>query len=164
MKKIFKSLSLIVLILPVLLLSGCNDSTYINYNDAINILETASYTVEATTNEQIIYDEVGAIATAYNSYVYQQNISEAENGSEYRLTSIYSNDISVNSMISANKDNLYCYIFYCEDEASAILLSNCFTATSSSYFSIEGASYAVQDGNFAFIYSEAVNEVLNLAS
>ena len=92
------------------------------------------------------------MAGDYNEYVVYEN-------SEYdrNLTKMDANTTNVESMIYAYKGELKVFIFYCEDEDSAVMVSR---AIDSLFSSEMGEIMGSQDKNFAYLYSAEVNDVL----
>ncbi len=174
MKKSLKTILIITGILlavaigAVVLLFICeSDKTYIEYDTAIEKLESAGYTVSNITADQEIDDKILDIANAYNTYAIQKNAEDvamgyAEAWEIFSLEDIA--DINIDRLIFADKGDLHAYIFYCGDESSAETVSSWTSPITNTYFAIDGPMYGGMEGDFVYLYSEVVDEILGLAS
>lgn len=143
-------------VIPILvvmfLLSACGGKKYLSYQESYKKLEEAGYTITGHTEKEKILIFLQELAEDYNEYVVYEN-------SEYdrNLTKMDANTTNVESMIYAYKGELKVFIFYCEDEDSAVMVSR---AIDSLFSSEMGEIMASQDKNFAYLYSAEVNDVL----
>jgi hypothetical protein len=70
------------------------------------------------------------------------------------------NATNVESIIIAEKGDSRAFIFYCEDEESAVIIN---FALFGVYSSKLGEQLGSQDKNFVFLYSVEVNEILKFS-
>jgi hypothetical protein len=131
---------------------ACGGPKYFTYEETIQKLEEAGYTVIGQTDKDEILETLTELAESYNKYVEREN-------REYNvsLSEMDPNTTNVESLILAKKDDDYAFIFYCEDEESAMMIGY---AINEVYGSKIGEQMAEQDKNFVFLYTVAVNDIL----
>lgn len=140
---------LAMLFVFALLLSGCGDK-YLTYEQTVKKLEDAGFTVNSSTDADEIKERIAQLTSQYNSYV--------QNHEDEGLSFIPIDSIKVEKLIEAEKgDSSVAYIYYCKDEESAVKLSNVFITL---YSTSIGEHCSGQDGNFFYIYTADVNEIL----
>lgn len=144
--------TLVLILIALVLLSACGGQKYISYEETYKKLEESEYTVIGETDKDEILDTLQEIAESYNKYVDYEK-------SEYSIEhpKMDANRVNVNSIIKAKKDDKVAFIFYCEDEDSAVTVSNAIFAI---YIKNMGQHFGGQDKNFVYLYSAEVNDIL----
>ena len=150
-----KSTIIFFLVSLVVLLSACGGQRYLSYEETYQKLEEAEYTVIGKTDKDEILDALQELAESYNKFVEHEK-------SEYNVEypEMDPNATNVESIIIAEKGDSRAFIFYCEDEESALIIN---FALFGVYSSKLGEQLGSQDKNFVFLYSVEVNEILKFS-
>ncbi len=144
--------TLVLILIALVLLSACGGQKYISYEETYKKLEEAEYTVIGETDKDEILETLQDLAESYNKYV---DYEKSEYNIEY--PKMDANTVNVKSIIKAKKGDNVAFIFYCEDEDSAIIVSY---ALNASYIKNMGQYFGGQDKNFVYLYSAEVNDIL----